>query len=135
MQDRFPRANTQLLQFGNSGAWVAPLLPVATAKTSADPLIQLAEEAAVGHETEIAHPSLKILAKFLAAARDGHASFAAGRLAYAVFELLDILRADVGLAAVALEDVAEEFDSIGVTDAALLLIHHQLEFSREVSPH
>mgnify|MGYP001828817703 CR=1 FL=1 len=130
MCDGLTRGDAQFLQLCDSGSWVAPLLPVTGSQATSNPLIQFAEEAVVGHETEVAYPAPEILAKFLATATDRHATFAAGALAYAVLELLNILRADASLTAVALEDVADKFDSIGATDTAFLSIYHQLEFPR-----
>jgi hypothetical protein len=58
---------------------------------------------------------------------------ASGNLADTRFELVEVLPGHAELAAVALELEAEELDSVRATEAALLLVDDQLEFSRQVS--
>lgn len=53
---------------------------------------------------------------------DRYATIAASDLAGAVFELLQILRTDPQLTAVACETEAEELDFARFTDAALLMV-------------
>jgi hypothetical protein len=64
---------------------------------------------------------LEVSAKFHTTLRKRNAAVASCDLADASFELVEILPGNAELAAVALEDEAEELDSVGATNAALLL--------------
>ena len=67
-----------------------------------------------------AHPAADVPAQLLIPVGQRHAAMAAGDVPHPVLELAGILGADAKLAAVALEQEAEELDSVRAADAALL---------------
>jgi len=129
----FVLGNAQLHQGGDPRAARLPLLPDAHPDAAANPLVQVAEEALDGHQPEVPHPALEVSAKFHATLRKRDTAVASCNLADTRLELVEVLPGHAELAAVALELEAEELDSVSATEAALLLVDDQLEFSRQVS--
>jgi len=129
----FVLANAQLPEIRDPRAATPPALPDAHPNAAAYPLVQVAEEALDGHQTEIPDPALEVTAKFGASLCKRDTAVASGQFPDAGGELVEVLPGDAKLAAVALEDEAEKLDAVGATGATLLWIDHQLEFSRQVT--
>ena len=116
----FVLGNAQLHQIRGPRAARLPLLPDAHPDAAANPLVQVAEEALDGHQPEIPHPALEVATKFDATLCKRDAAVASCDLADTRLELVEVLPGHAELAAVAREDKAEELDSVGATEAALL---------------
>jgi hypothetical protein len=127
----FVLGNAQLHLIHGPRAARLPLLPDTHPDAATNPLVQVAKEALDGHQPEIPYPALEVSAKFDASLCKRDTAVASGNLTDARLELVEVLPGNAELAAVALEDEAVELDSVGATEAALLLVDDQLEFSRQ----
>ena len=108
LRDRFVLSNAEPPQILDPGPRVAPWLPVATPEATTDSLVQFAEVAWDRHQAEVAHPAAEVPAQLLLPVGQRHAAIAAGDVPHPVLELAGILGADAKLAAVALEQEAED---------------------------
>lgn len=132
MCERHVFTNAELHQRPYAGLDTIPTGPDTHPDSAADPFVQLAKETLDWHQSEVSDPAMEVTTKFDATMRKRNASIATSDLAGTRFELVEVLLGDANLATVALEDKAEKLDSVGATNAALLSIDNQLEFSRQV---
>ena len=117
----FVLGDAQLHESGGPRAAVLPALPDTHPDATADPFVQVVEEALDGHQPKVPYPALEVSTKFGAPLGKRNPPAALRDLADARLELVEILPGNAELAAVALEGEAEKLDSVGAADTALLL--------------